>query len=393
MATDNTVIVPDLQSDGGVRTQNLGMAGFISQESAIAANEQIQTLNQLRNEMIDYIRLRLGDQIVDVELDKEHYELAIKQALIKYRQKAQNAVEESYVFLDLIPNVQEYIMPSNIMEVRQIFRRGIGSTTGTTASQFEPFASGYLNTYMLVAGRVGGLTNYELFTAYQELAMTMFGGYINYSWNRVTKKLTLMRKIPYDGGTNITPTAITAANTSVNGIITITLPASATSYQSNLDVGSSVYIQNCPVQGYSSQYRISAVNNDRTEIQVLANQPLGATSVTGNNLSATTFFIPEPFYDGNALESVLLWCYNHKPDSMLLSDPQVYPWLQEYSLAFCKTILGQARGKFAQIAGPQGGTTLNGSALLTEAEAEMARLEEDLRNYVDGSQPLTWVTG
>ena len=41
------------------------------------------------------------------------------------------------------------------MNVRAAFRRGIGSVTGTTASQFEPFASGYLNTYMLVAGRVG----------------------------------------------------------------------------------------------------------------------------------------------------------------------------------------------------------------------------------------------
>ena len=393
MATDNTVIVPDLQTDGSIRTKNLGMAGFISQESAIAANEQIQTLNQLRNEMIDYIRLRLGDQIVDVELDKEHYELAIKQALVKYRQKAQNAVEESYVFLDLIPNVQEYILPNNIMEVRQIFRRGIGSTTGTTASQFEPFASGYLNTYMLVAGRVGGLTNYELFTAYQELAMTMFGGYINYSWNRVTKKLTLVRKIPYDGGTNVTPTALTAASTDANAVITITLPTSATTYQSNLEVGSSIYIQNCPVQGYSGQYRIATINDAKTVITVIANQTLGATSVTGTNLSTTVFFIPEPFYDGNALESVLLWCYNHKPDSMLLSDPQVYPWLQEYSLAFAKSILGQARGKFASIAGPQGGTTLNGAALLAEAQTEMLALEEDLKNYVDGSQPLTWITG
>ena len=284
-------------------------------------------------------------------------------------------------------------MPNNIMEVRQIFRRGIGSTTGTTASQFEPFASGYLNTYMLVAGRVGGLTNYELFTAYQELAMTMFGGYINYSWNRVTKKLTLVRKIPYDGGTNVTPTAITAASTDLNAVITITLPTSATTYQSNLAVGSSIYIQNCPVQGYSGQYRIATINDDKTVITVISNQTLGATSVTGTDLSTTVFFIPEPFYDGNALESVLLWCYNHKPDSMLLSDPQVFPWLQEYSLAFCKSILGQARGKFATIAGPQGGTTLNGAALLAEAQTEMMALEEDLKNYVDGSQPLTWITG
>ena len=393
MSNANVVIQPDLTRDYAVRTDNLGGPGFISQESAIAANEQIQTLNQLRNQMIDYIRLRLGDQIVDVELDKEHYELSIKQALTKYRQKAQNSVEESYAFLNLIPDVQEYILPNNIMEVRQIFRRGIGSTTGTTASQFEPFASGYLNTYMLVAGRVGGLTNYELFTQYQELAMTMFGGYINFTRNRVTKKLTLIRKIPYDGGTAITPLAISADNTITNSVITIQLPTSTTSYQSNLAPGSSVYIRECKVQGYSSQYRVLTVNNDRTVITVVANQPLGATSVTGNDLQNTTFWIPEPFYDGNQLESVLLWIYNYKPDSLLLSDPQVFPWLQEYALAFAKSILGQARGKFSTIAGPQGGTQLNGAALLQEANDEMAKLEEDLKNYVDGSQPLTWVIG
>ena len=391
--SDNTVIVPDLKSDYSVRTQNLGGPGFISQASAIAANEQIQTLSQLRNDMIDYIRLRLGDQIVDVELDKEHYDLAIKQALTKYRQKAQNSTEESYIFLDLLPDVQEYILPNYIQEVRQIFRRGIGSTSGTTASQFEPFASGYLNTYMLVAGRVGGLTNYELFTAYQELAMTMFGGYINFTWNRVTKKLTLVRKIPYDGGTVVKPTAITSNGLTANSTITITLPTSTTSYQTNLAVGDSIYLQHCPVRGYDSQYRIVSVNGTATSITVASNQTLAANTVTGTDLTRSEFWIPTPYYGENELEPVLLWVYNYKPDSMLLSDPQVYPWLQEYALAFAKSILGQARGKFSTIAGPQSGTQLNGTALLQEAQAEMAQLEEDLKRYVDGSTPLTWVTG
>lgn len=39
------------------------------------------------------------------------------------------------------------------MDVKQVFRRDVGSV-GTTASQLEPFANGYLNTYMLVADRV-----------------------------------------------------------------------------------------------------------------------------------------------------------------------------------------------------------------------------------------------
>mgnify|MGYP003341849761 CR=1 FL=1 len=387
MTTANVVIQPNLQNDLSLRTDNLGGPGPISQSSAIAAAGNIQTLNQLRNEMIDYLRLRLGDQIVDVELDKEHYDLAIKQALTKYRQKAQNAVEESYAFLDLLPEVQEYILPNYIMEVRQIFRRGIGSVTGTTASQFEPFASGYLNTYMLVAGRVGGLTNYELFTQYQELAMVMFGGYMNFTWNRVTKKLTIVRKMPDYGHTYFSLNSLTASGTAINSTITIVLDQPVT-----LAAGNSLYIQNCPVLGYSGQYVVQTVDGTGTTITVLANQSLGATSVTGYNISATQIWSPE--VDGlNNSESVLLWIYNYKPDSMLLSDPQVYPWLQEYALAFCKSILGQARGKFSSIAGPQGGSQLNGTQLLQESKEEMDKLEEDLKRYVDGSQPITWVIG
>lgn len=254
--------------------------------------------NAQRAAITDYIRMRLADGIVDVELDKEHYEMGINQALIKYRQKAQNSVEESYASLTLLPETQEYILPKEVQSVRQIFRRGIGSVTGT-ASQFEPFSSGFLNTYMLVAGRVGGLTNYELFVDYQKLTMKMFGGFVNFTFNPVTKKLIIVRKMPYQGQ-----------------------------------------------------------NPDLTQ-----------------------------------QETVLLWLFNTKPDQMILNDTQSFPWVQEYAYSFCKRILGEARSKFSQIAGPQGGTTMNGDALKQEAVAEMEKLEEDLKQYVDGSQPLTWLMG
>lgn len=385
--TNNVTMTPGLENDLSLNSLSLGGPGPISTGSAIDVNPEIQTLNQLRNQMYDYIRLRLGDQIVDVELDKEHYELAIKQALVKYRQRAPNAVEESYAFLDLLPETQEYILPSYITEVRQIFRRGIGSVSGTTASQFEPFASGYLNTYMLVAGRVGGLTNYELFTQYQELAMKMFGGFMNFTWNRVTKKLTIVRKIPQYGHTYFTLHGISASGTTPGSTITIT-----TNTPYTLRVNDSVYIQNCPLSGFSGQYLVQSIDNTGTILTVTANQTLGGTDVTGYSLSQTQVWAPVVDGIGNT-ESVLLWIYNYKPDSMLLSDPMVYPWLQDYALAFAKSILGQARGKFTQVAGPQGGTQLNGAALMAEAQQEMEKLEEDLKTFVDGSTPMWWVTG
>ena len=272
-------------------------AGHIAFDANLIA--QLDSVNNQQNDIIDYIRIRLGYGIIDVEADKEHFDMGIKQALIRYRQRSSNAVEESYAFLNLQPETQEYILPKDIMNVRAVYRRGIGSVTGTTASQFEPFASGYLNTYMLVAGRVGGLANYELFVDYQKLAMRMFGGFMNFTWNKVTKKLTIVRKMPFQG-----------AN-------------------------------------------------------------------------------PSPDYN----ESVLLHIDNTKPDIMLLNDTQAFPWIQDYAYALVMMSIGQAREKFGSIAGPQGGTTLNGAALKSEGQALLDKLDEEIKNYVDGAMPLTWVMG
>ena len=56
-------------------------------------------------------------------------------------------------------------------------------------------------------------------------------------------------------------------------------------------------------------------------------------------------------------------------------------------------MLGEARGKFNTIAGPQGGTTLNGDALKQAGQAEMERLEADLGNFAEGGTPHSFVIG
>jgi GTPase involved in cell partitioning and DNA repair len=45
-------------------------------------------------------------------------------------------------------------------------------------------------------------------------------------------------------------------------------------------------------------------------------------------------------------------------------------------------MLAQAREKFSQIAGPQGGGSLNGSALKAEATAELEALEKEVATGV-----------
>jgi hypothetical protein len=137
----------------------------------------------------------------------------------------------------------------------------------------------------------GGLATYDFYSQYVELAARMFGGYMNYTYNQVTKKIQLIR------------------------------------------------------------------------------DPKG----TGEN--------------------VLLWCYNLKPEINLLQDFQISQWIKDYMVANCKMIIGEAREKFGSIAGPQGGGTLNGAAMKAEAKEAIIALEDQLKNYVDASQPLTWVIG
>jgi hypothetical protein len=362
-------------------------AGHIAFESA-SIQDQLETLDAQKNTIIDYIRLRLGDGMVDVEADKEHFEMGIKQALIRYRQKSSNSVEESYAFLDILPETQEYILPKEIMNVRACYRRGIGSVTGTTASQFEPFASGYLNTYMLVAGRVGGLVNYELFTQYQELAMKMFGGFINFTFNKVTKKMTINRKIPYAGHTVYRISGLIASGTAVGSEIQFTMQGSTP--WNSVGVGDTVTISGCRVDGYNATYHVTDVDPTSQIFTVIAQNELGATTVTGYDLAATSVSSPntDPIVEG-----VLLHIDNYKPDVMLLNDNTSFPWIQDYALALVMIAIGNAREKFGSIAGPQGGTTLNGTALKTEGQALLDKLDEDIKNYVDGGSPMWWVTG
>ena len=56
-------------------------------------------------------------------------------------------------------------------------------------------------------------------------------------------------------------------------------------------------------------------------------------------------------------------------------------------------MLAEARGKFATIAGPQGGTSLNAETLRADATQQFESLENDLNNFIDGGDPLGFVIG
>ena len=139
-----------------------------------------------RQKIIDYVQAMLGGGMIDVELDPIHYNTAIDRALAKFRQRSSNAVEESFGFLMLELDQNEYILPKEVTNVRQIFRRSIGSRSGggQGGTLFEPFNLAYSNTYLLTSSNMGGLATYYAFASYQKLVGKMFGSYIGEVYRR-----------------------------------------------------------------------------------------------------------------------------------------------------------------------------------------------------------------
>lgn len=242
----------------------------------------------LRNKAIKEIELRLGGQMIDIELDPEHYELAIDKAIERFRQRSENAVEEDFIFLEIQTDTDVYKLPDEVIEVKDIYGRVSGGVGNGV--EFEPFEANYWNTYLLGAGRTGELATYDFLAQHHETLGRLFGSEYLFTWKRQNHTIRLHRR-----------------------------PRS-----------------------------------------------------------------PRPVY---------LHVYKYRDDEDLLSDVYAAPWLKDYSLAQAKMMLGEARSKFATIAGPQGGTTLNGDQLKADAQADMEKLEEDLKLYKDGSAGLGIIIG
>jgi hypothetical protein len=248
-------------------------------------------LDELKQKMFKNIELRLGGGIVDIELDPEHYEASYQYAIATYRERSANAYEESYNVLTVEKNQNSYILPQEVISVKQAFRRTIGLETGPGSTAFDPFSSAIMNTYLLNYNHSGGLATYDLYAGYVELAARMFGGYVIYTYNSVTKEIRFVRDFKGSG------------------------------------------------------------------------------------------------------EQILLWTDNLKPEIMLLQDIAITNWIGSWTLAQCKVIVGEAREKFGTIAGPGGGTSLNGTAMKAEGTKMFDDLLIELKNYTTGGQPMTWVIG
>ena len=150
-----------------------------------------------REELITELQVRLGDGMVDVELDREHYDVAIDKSIAIYRQLSAGSVEESIIFLATQKDVTEYTLPDEVQEVRRLYRRGIGTNSGG-GTNFDPFDVAFNDMYMLQAGQIGGLAVFDAFAQYKETIGRIFGSEYNFIWNRNTKQLKILRNIRHE---------------------------------------------------------------------------------------------------------------------------------------------------------------------------------------------------
>lgn len=139
------------------------------------------------------IMLLLGDQMIEVELDEEHLNLAITMAVERVRQRTTGGVEEGHVFITMQPDQNVYTLPDEIQEVEKLYRRGVGANS-TGGTNFDPFEAAFSNIYLLQAGRTGGLATWDFFAQYQETIGRVFGSEINFIWESSTHKLTIIRR-------------------------------------------------------------------------------------------------------------------------------------------------------------------------------------------------------
>ena len=88
-----------------------------------------------REKLANDVLIRLGDTMIDVELSPQQIQKCIDLAFAKLKQQGDAFVEESLVLLTLKKNQKEYILPDEIIEIQQIYRRNYGRTYGSTGGQ------------------------------------------------------------------------------------------------------------------------------------------------------------------------------------------------------------------------------------------------------------------
>jgi hypothetical protein len=92
-------------------------------------------------------------------------------------------------------------------------------------------------------------------------------------------------------------------------------------------------------------------------------------------------------------ERILVDAVIERTEQDLMTNRASALWIQSYALAECKRILSQVRGKYLNLPGPNGSTTLNAQDLASQAETEKQALMEEIFDPAMGNNEDVGLSG
>jgi len=143
--------------------------------------------------LMKQIELALGAQMIDVELDIDHLDLAIAIGIQKLRQQSDGANLEKDIFLHITRDVTEYTLPDEVQEVRRLYRRGVGGHTNGGIN-FDPVDAAFYNIYLLQPNRSGGLATWDMYNQFLETTERLFASQYNFTWDVNSHTLRIIRR-------------------------------------------------------------------------------------------------------------------------------------------------------------------------------------------------------
>lgn len=158
-------------------------------------------LSSVEQDVIDEVKLLLGDGLIDIDLDQKHYVAALNYAFKIYRQRAENATTEVAVAFNFQQGNQQYsLADTDITNIISINRHNIGTATQTD-HHIDPFMMMYTSSLMGAMNQhstYGSIATIHMQFQHIEMVRRILANELQFSFNKSTRQLVVGNRIKRD---------------------------------------------------------------------------------------------------------------------------------------------------------------------------------------------------
>jgi hypothetical protein len=360
----------------------------IFSNTGLSGSTNLSSLSAESSEMVRFVRYKLGEPKLTVELDNSQIIAAFEESNLEYS-RILHTIQISNNFATMFGLNRDYDnhdlknqLPAETFSFLRKYTQNFGAFSDTPVGGTIEKRKGYLETVI-------GQQDYNIFSELtDEQSSKTLAGYINsssLSANNALPKISKLYHYPQVG------------------LFRYFDP------WSNMNVLN----QSFQFESYTlgGQYYLMPVWNDILRGQIFKQSDLVRRSnfsynFVGNTLSIfptprNSFKIwfdwyldPDPFNplsaltgsaSGQAIQNKVnaLWNVPISDIKYEEMNPVARQWIRQYTVAVCKEMLGLIRNKFASVPIPNGDVTLNGSDLVQQGREDMSKLKEELRTELE----------